>query len=114
MPISGTCNQSTFEKEIMKFENMIRFLDIDNNREVNLSYTQVAREFLDSPVSEEERGFVVNMMIFLDYIDRKKGLKFVKLNEEDWEELYQAAIREDMEFSKELVAWAIVCNWITS
>lgn len=72
---------------------MINFINQRNEEIVNLSYTKVAQEFLVSQANIEERGFVVNMMIFLDYMEEKQGLKFVKLNSVDWEELWQATTR---------------------
>ena len=72
---------------------MINFINQRNEEIVKLSYTKVAQEFLVSPENKEKRGFVVNMMIFFDYMEEKEGLKFVKLNSVDWEELWQATTR---------------------
>ena len=74
---------------------MIEFIHTENSGGVKLSYNTVAREFLDSPISEEERGFIVNMMVYLDFLERKKGWKFVKLNSADWEGLRQATTLYD-------------------
>ncbi len=69
---------------------MINFIDNRNGEIIKLSYNSVAQEFLVSPENIEGRGFVVNMMIFFDYMEKKQGLKFVKLKSVDWEELWLA------------------------
>lgn len=69
---------------------MINFIDKRNGEIIKLNYNSVAQEFLVSPENIEERGFVVNMMIFFDYMEKKQGLKFVKLKSVDWEELWLA------------------------
>ena len=81
---------------------MIELINIESKEKVRLSYTKVAKEFLNSPVSEEERGFMVNMMVFLDFMERKRSLKFVKLNSADWEELWQATSLFEADSSREV------------
>jgi hypothetical protein len=81
---------------------MIELIDIESKEKVRLSYTMVAREFLDSPVSEEERGFIVNMMVYLDFMERRRGLKIVKLNSADWEGLLQATALCEEDSSREV------------
>ena len=74
---------------------MIELVDIREKNRFRLSYTKVASEFLNSPISEEEGGFIVNMMLYLDFIERRRGLKFVKLTRADWEGLWQATSLDD-------------------
>jgi len=81
---------------------MIELIHTESNKKLKLSYNQVAKEFLESPVSEEERGFIVNMIVFLDFMERKRSLKFVKLNSADWEELWLATTLNDPDSSKEV------------
>jgi len=81
---------------------MIELIHSESNKKLKLSYNQVAKEFLESPVSEEERGFIVNMIVFLDFMERKRSLKFVKLNSADWEELWLATTLNDPDSSKEV------------
>jgi hypothetical protein len=81
---------------------MIEFIHTENRGSIKLSYSTVAREFLDSPISEEERGFIVNMMVYLDFLERKRRLKIVKLNSADWEGLRQATTLYDDEQKKEV------------
>ncbi len=81
---------------------MIELAHTESNKKLKLSYNQVAKEFLESPVSEEERGFIVNMIVFLDFMERKRSLKFVKLNSADWEELWLATTLNDPDSSKEV------------
>ena len=83
---------------------MINFIDKRDDKIVKLSYSKVAQEFLVSPANVEESGFIVSMITFLDYMEGKQGLKFVKLNSVDWEELWQATIRIKLGLDRELVA----------
>ena len=81
---------------------MITFVDKKTKKKEKVTYQKVAQEFLDSPVSEEERGFLVNMMIYLDFVERRRGLVVEKLNSVDWEELYQATILLNADLAKEV------------
>ena len=81
---------------------MIEFIDINDDKKVKRSYEQVAIEFLNSPEGKMRGGFVLNMIFFLDLLEKEKGLKFVRMEGVDWEELYKATVHSGL--SKELVA----------
>jgi len=81
---------------------MVEFIHTENSGSIKLSYSAVAREFLESPISEEDRGLIVNMMVYLDFLDRKKGLKFVKLNSAEWEGLQQATTLQEADSKREV------------
>lgn len=75
-----------FEKKVDTRE-MIEFITSAGEK-IYLSYAEIAKEFLDSPLSEEERDAAVNLIIFMDFLQRKRDLKFVKMRDSDWEGLW--------------------------
>ncbi len=67
---------------------MIQFENLKSGEEISKSYKELVLEYLQSPLSEEKGGFVLNMMIFLDHMSRKTGFKFQKITDKDWYALH--------------------------
>lgn len=67
---------------------MIQFENLKSGEEISKSYEELVNEYLKSPLSEENGGFVLNMMIFLDHMSRKTGFKFQKIADKDWSALH--------------------------
>ena len=82
---------------------MIRFINKFDDKDELLSYDELAKDFLNSPQSEKGRGFMIGMILFLDFIAKKKGLKFVRLQKADWTQLILAATRVRKSFDKNLL-----------
>ncbi len=70
---------------------MIYFEDLKSGKNISKTYNELVNEYLQSPVSEEDHGFVISMMIFLNHMNRKMGLKFTKITNKDWNALSKLA-----------------------
>jgi hypothetical protein len=70
---------------------MIYFKDLKNGTNISKTYKELVSEYLRSPVSEEDNGFLINMMIFLNHLNRKMGLKFSRITKSDWNALSELA-----------------------
>lgn len=82
---------------------MIRFTNKLNDKDEILSYDELVKEFLNSHLSTRRRGFIIEMILFLDYTAKKRGLTFVRLQRADWAQLILASSRLQRSYDKGLL-----------